>query len=250
MYSGQMVMQGDPTIRPYHVLHLFDDVKQMHGPTEAKAVMHHFDKDGFYTVVEPQLTARLRGAGSAMDVGWMSFASKYSSLYTWWQRLGSGLMGFGAFSGRVALYSGMAKFIGGTVASGLSEAGFAGLGGRLAAYGGAMGPLAIAVGAVDLVYSALDAAAASGRQNAKQYVGLVTGAMDANPVTMMPLTYKGQSFTAGLTGAVGPGSLQTALEEDLNQAAESGGLGLDVLQKIRKYSNLGAQAPQSSRPRQ
>jgi hypothetical protein len=61
---------------------------------------------------------------------------------------------------------------------------------------------------------------------------------------MMPLTYRGQSYTAGLTGATGPGSLQTALEEDLNQASQSGGMGLDVLRKIRKYSNLEQQAPQ------
>jgi hypothetical protein len=244
MYSGQMVMRGDPTIRPYHVLHLFDDVKQMHGPTEAKAVMHNFDQSGFYTVVEPQLTARLRGAGSASDVSWMSFASQYSALYTWWQRLGSGFMEGAALGARVGLYSLAASFLGNTAASAAQGVGLGRIGAGLRILGGASGPLFAAATVLELAYTALNAAASSGRQNAKQYIGLVTGAMDANPVMMMPLTYRGQSYTAGLTGATGPGSLQTALEEDLNQASQSGGMGLDVLRKIRKYSNLEQQAPQ------
>lgn len=231
MYSGELVLQGEPRLRPYHMMHLWDDVKEMHGPVECGGVMHSFSSEGFYTVAIPRLATQLRGADAAMDTAWMGFAAEYHQFFGWLSRAAS-LAGSGVgFGFRAAMYKGAGNWLstqGATLAA--DKLGFR-LAGRLLAGASGVGTALIAV---DLLYSALSYLYEGGQEKAQTFVGLMTGAMDANPIVLLPLNYKGTPYTAGLTGATGPGSLTTAMEGELSE--RDGFVNLDFLETIRRFT--------------
>jgi hypothetical protein len=54
MYAGQVVILGDPSIKQYDIVYLFDDNTNMMGPIEVKSVTHLMSAEtGFITIIEP-----------------------------------------------------------------------------------------------------------------------------------------------------------------------------------------------------
>lgn len=54
MYKGELVVMGDPTVKPYDMCFLADEVTTMNGPFLVKAVTHHFSHEtGFVTSIQP-----------------------------------------------------------------------------------------------------------------------------------------------------------------------------------------------------
>ncbi|MDK2600692.1 hypothetical protein QO179_24670 [Bacillus stercoris] len=54
MYKGQLVVMGDPTIKPHNIAYMTDVMNDMHGNFLVKAVTHHFSLEtGFISSVEP-----------------------------------------------------------------------------------------------------------------------------------------------------------------------------------------------------
>jgi hypothetical protein len=54
MYQGYLTVIGDPTVKPYDLAHLTDEINVMNGMFSVKAVTHHLSFDtGFITQIEP-----------------------------------------------------------------------------------------------------------------------------------------------------------------------------------------------------
>lgn len=55
-YKGDITLIGNPRLKPYDILFLFDDASDMTGPIEIKRVIHIFTQEsGFITEVTPQM---------------------------------------------------------------------------------------------------------------------------------------------------------------------------------------------------
>jgi len=54
MYKGELVVVGDPTVKPYDTFYLMDIYESMSGIADVKAVTHHFSLEtGFLTSISP-----------------------------------------------------------------------------------------------------------------------------------------------------------------------------------------------------
>jgi hypothetical protein len=54
MYTGELVLFGNPSIKPHDVIYIYDDYTRMYGPIEVKAVTHVMSAEsGFISIVEP-----------------------------------------------------------------------------------------------------------------------------------------------------------------------------------------------------
>lgn len=54
MYQGELVVMGDPTVKPYDNAYISDDFSDMRGLTEVKRVVHNFSREtGFVTSITP-----------------------------------------------------------------------------------------------------------------------------------------------------------------------------------------------------
>lgn len=60
VYSGQLVILGNPSIKPYDICYIFDDYSDMYGPIQVRSVDHYFSYEtGFITVITPDLVATI-----------------------------------------------------------------------------------------------------------------------------------------------------------------------------------------------
>ncbi|MFZ2087371.1 MAG: hypothetical protein WAU47_02245 [Desulfobaccales bacterium] len=56
LYSGEIVITGEPAMKPYDQVFLFDSYNDMAGPVEVEQVTHIFSQEtGFVTVITPDL---------------------------------------------------------------------------------------------------------------------------------------------------------------------------------------------------
>ncbi|MEK1829031.1 hypothetical protein AAAC51_07730 [Priestia megaterium] len=56
MYRGNLLVMGDPTVKPYDMMNISDSVIDMQGNCLVKAVTHHFSAEtGYVTSIEPDL---------------------------------------------------------------------------------------------------------------------------------------------------------------------------------------------------
>ena len=75
MYSGDLTILGDPTIKPHDVVFINDYYTDMNGPFEVREVNHHFSHDtGFITTIIPDLIVYTNNAmamaSDAVAGGW------------------------------------------------------------------------------------------------------------------------------------------------------------------------------------
>jgi murein DD-endopeptidase MepM/ murein hydrolase activator NlpD len=55
-YHGDLVILGNPDIKPYDICYIFDEYSDMRGPIQVRRVIHYFSReDGFITVITPDL---------------------------------------------------------------------------------------------------------------------------------------------------------------------------------------------------
>jgi len=68
MYQGNLTILGNTNIRPYHIIHLYDNVNDMSGPIEVEEVLHSFSPaNGLTTTIVPNLVLYSRNMGSYVD---------------------------------------------------------------------------------------------------------------------------------------------------------------------------------------
>lgn len=58
IYKGELVILGNPGIKPYDICYVFDEYNDMVGPIEVRRVIHEFSYEyGFVTIITPDLVA-------------------------------------------------------------------------------------------------------------------------------------------------------------------------------------------------
>ena len=69
MYQGTIEIVGDPTIQPFDIIHINDNINDMHGAVEVEEVTHIFTPEGGYrTVLTPNLICYDRNPVQMQDV--------------------------------------------------------------------------------------------------------------------------------------------------------------------------------------
>lgn len=65
-YKGELIVLGEPTLKPYDIAFLSDTSIDMHGPIEVEAVTHIFNRDnGFISIITPDLCVDINDYYSA-----------------------------------------------------------------------------------------------------------------------------------------------------------------------------------------
>ena len=58
-YQGELVITGEPSMKPYDQVFLYDSYNDMSGPIEVEQVTHIFSQEtGFVTVITPDLVVQ------------------------------------------------------------------------------------------------------------------------------------------------------------------------------------------------
>jgi len=195
---------------------------------------------GFYSQVEPKLVTYMRGADEGIDTQWMSSAASVGYVMGWINRSASFIGEAFGVGARSAMYKTVGSFLARTAGKifAASPGGWAGFLARRA--------LSAASGLIvlDLIWQAAEFAYEGGQEKQKDYVGLVQGAMDANPIMFLPLSYEGRPHVAGLTGSTGPASLTEvaadAVDKDGLLSEDS---TADIIDRIASLYDAGQQAP-------
>lgn len=81
MYQGEIVVIGDPAVKPYDLMYVDDYYSRMHGTAEVGRVVHQFSMEtGFITSIKPDLTVALKPypERSEGETGWESEAAERS----------------------------------------------------------------------------------------------------------------------------------------------------------------------------
>lgn len=77
MYKGQLVMLGDPTVKPYDMCYMNDEMNTMNGTFQVKEVTHHFSYEtGFITSVSPDAVVIIDDKVILSHLTWLSSAGK------------------------------------------------------------------------------------------------------------------------------------------------------------------------------
>jgi hypothetical protein len=65
LYQGEIVITGEPAMKPYDQVFLYDTYNDMAGPIEVEQVTHIFSQEtGFVTVITPDLTVNVNEIAS------------------------------------------------------------------------------------------------------------------------------------------------------------------------------------------
>lgn len=64
IYQGEIIVLGDPSIRPFDLIHLDDTYEKMRGMFEVEQVVHHFTPDmGYVTSIKPNAIVTINDPG-------------------------------------------------------------------------------------------------------------------------------------------------------------------------------------------
>ena len=114
MYTGELTLLGNASVKPYDVVWVQDDYHEMHGPVEVETVVHRLSSEtGFTTTITPCLMTYQQSYRSVLDAHYLGFAF-------WdgvWDAVWAGLGGLGT---SLALLS-VAKWAVPKVAGGLAD---------------------------------------------------------------------------------------------------------------------------------
>ena len=85
MYRGNVYMQGNAWVRPRHLMHLVDAIRQISGPVEVKEVTHSFSpRGGFVTTWVPDCVAFAHDTQKlGIVTRALSTTAQGSTAYTW-----------------------------------------------------------------------------------------------------------------------------------------------------------------------
>lgn len=77
LYDGELVVMGDPKIKPYDIVYIYDNFTNMYGPIEVREVVHNFDREGgFVTRIIPDLLVHINNPFQFLDA---TFASRIAA---------------------------------------------------------------------------------------------------------------------------------------------------------------------------
>jgi len=192
MYTGDLTVIGDPSVKPWDKVYLYDFENSMVGPFQVEQVIHHFSaKTGFVTTITPDLVTHCQNFQATLDTSYMNH------IFAWCMVKGFVSPFMGLVSPAGAWYAKKAgAAIWGKVATQSMKTGLTKLGATKVA-GVALGSAVPVVGWGILIgWTAYDIAKGIGLTFQKELGKL----MGRQPISITPLTYYGKPLVAGLEG--------------------------------------------------
>jgi len=205
MYQGTLTITGNPNIKPWHIVFLYDAVNQMWGPFEVEQVIHSFNsQSGFTTTITPNAYMTHRNLQEVWDTQYMSTFGAIESAEAWYRGILGGLS--------AAVTVGILKSIANPIQSFVSE--------FVSSMAGGVGALTRIAPAAAVLYTTGKAILDIARV---KYVGAVARASMLggwNPITIVPLMYHGKPYLAGLEGAYWGDNVYTYILGQLEENPE------------------------------
>jgi len=205
MYQGTLTITGNPNIKPWHVVFLYDAVNQMWGPFEVEQVVHSFNpQTGFTTTITPNAYMTHRSLQEVWDTQYLSTFGAIESAEIWYRGILGGLA--------TTITTSLIKTVADPIKSFVSKT-FSSLSGTV----GTVSRLAPwAVAGYMIAKTAL-------RLKEIQYVGAIARASllgGWNPITIVPLMYQGKPYLAGVEGAYWGDNVYTFILGQLEENPE------------------------------
>lgn len=98
MYKGQLVVIGDPSVKPFDYVHIMDDMTTMNGVFQVESVTHHFSMEtGFITSITPDVVTVIDDQLMISSIAWLTSTA-----------VGAGA----AYRGKIIATSALKKFAG------------------------------------------------------------------------------------------------------------------------------------------
>lgn len=223
IYKGEIVIIGNPSIKPYDICYVFDEYTDMVGPVEVEQVIHYFSQEtGFITEITPDICVTINEWTTlgTMDVvgltveNWIDLVFRRQTRKE--QNPSSNLSGTGVMALGITL----------PIITGLRPPGTPGL---------------VAAGGVGLLAGAFVANK------------LVHWSKYRHPITFSPLLHKGRPFMAAMSSKTINANWWTNLKQWFKEGAEGVPLVFsDVADKLvigagtGKLGNLGVSTSNTS----
>lgn len=234
-YRGELVIIGNPKIKPYDIVYIFDEYTDMFGPIEVEQVVHRFSQEtGFITEIIPDLVVHVNQHATLTTSDAMGLIAEDGLKQIGMQSLSSLVQKAPATSGLVA----------GAAILGAAGA-FAGAGTVAAASVGVLSALNIAYTPLSYIFfnSSANAIGQSGNHSLFGLVGTFIGRKLAartqleHPFRFSPLVLNNKPMIGGLPNRYNDGTFFTPPGRWFKEAAASAPLFIDNIRDRLKLSN-------------
>jgi hypothetical protein len=233
MYQGNLTIIGNPNIKPWHIVHLYDPVNQMWGPVEVEQVVHSFNvQTGYTTTITPNAVVAHRNLREVWDTNYLStfgsidfgIAMAKTSIYG----------GLGGLATRIGIGASAGLITGGlqAAATGLSTAGSTAAAGFLSS--GAIGSVTAAIPYLGWIAAAGVALYQGAEAMKSYYIGSILRVSTLggwNPLTIVPLMYRGKPYLAGTEGAYWGDNVYSFIVGQIGDSPET------ALRVVKPYVN-------------
>lgn len=222
-YKGEILVLGNPRIKPYDICYIFDEYSDMYGPVEVEQVIHKFSQqNGFVTEITPDMVVHVNQHSTLSTSDAMGLMAEHALKRIGLQSLPSIIQGCGV----------------GTVAGGaIAAAGGAAGGAALAAVGGTA--LALNYGfspIANMFFNSAENALGTGGDTT--FLGMVgafifrkqiTKTQLAHPFRYSPLVKNGKPMLGGLPSRKMDGSFVQTVDGFFKDFTDNVPLYLDDL---------------------
>lgn len=190
MYAGELTVVGDPSVKPWDKVYMYDFANSMVGPFQVEQVIHHFSNEtGFTTKIKPNVITHCQNFQATLDTGFMNHIFAWGLVHSL-PGVGKGLLRqYGVHYGARA-----GSYAWGRFATGAMKAGAAKLAAKVG--GKALGYFVPGVNAILIAWTAADAVRGMGLTFEKE-IGKLMG---RQPIVITPLCFAGKPLVAGLEG--------------------------------------------------
>lgn len=119
-YKGHLTIIGDPSIKPYDIVYIFDEYTDMYGPIEVEQVVHEFTQEtGFVTSITPDLVVHVNQYATLSTSDAMGLMAEHALKSIGMESLGSIM---GSSSGSTLLGAASSTAVGAGLLGGLGGA--------------------------------------------------------------------------------------------------------------------------------
>ena len=194
MYQGTLEIVGNPNIKPFDIIHLQDNINDMHGAIEVEEVIHTFTPErGFRTTITPNLITFDRDPIQTQDIQIINQIYDFANARRTASVIGN-LIGFGSFAtAAIASFAAVPAT------------------GGLAAVPAIVGGASSSVAALGFLYNGL---VGSYRRHHKFLYDQLGNILGRDCINFTSLLYHGQPYMAGFEG-VDYTSLKTLMNHNV-----------------------------------
>jgi len=202
MYQGSLTLVGNPHIRPWHIVHMYDDITNMDGPVEVEEVVHSFSSErGYTTTIVPNLVIYDRDINTQADLLYLEMLGRYRSHRLGWDIV----IGGGKALGKTAIVAATA----------------------------ALFSLAVPAAILGGTYFIIKGGWNIFENYANQTIGMAGIIAGNNPLTFAYLNYNGKPYIAGMEGIYDMGrSISSIVVGQLQKDGEKTGISPFVWNRL------------------